>query len=177
MHSYAIPLAVLFDRDGTLIEDVPYNGDPRLVRPRPGARAALDRLRRRGIPIAVVTNQGGVGRGLLSLDQVAAVNQRAEDLLGPIATWVVCPHAPGAGCGCRKPRPGMILAAARRLGVPPSRCAVVGDIGSDMAAGRAAGARAILVPAPATLRPEVAAAGERAADLEQAVALLLSEPV
>jgi histidinol-phosphate phosphatase family protein len=167
------PLAVLFDRDGTLVEDVPYNGDPELVRPRPGARAALDRLRREAIPIAVVSNQSGVARGFLSRAQVEAVNCRVEELLGPIGTWVVCPHGPEDGCGCRKPRPGLVLKAAERLGVPPQRCVLVGDIGADVEAARAAGARGILVPTPVTRPEEVAAASEVASDLEAAVARVL----
>src|SRR6185312_8681525 len=70
------PHAVLFDRDGTLVVDVPYNGDPARVEPVPGARAALDRLRAAGIPTAVVSNQSGIGRGLLEPAQVEAVNRR-----------------------------------------------------------------------------------------------------
>jgi HAD superfamily hydrolase (TIGR01662 family) len=168
------PLAVLFDRDGTLVEDVPYNGDPALVRPRVGARAALDRLRRQSIPIAVVSNQSGVGRGLLSSAQVEAVNRRVEELVGPIGAWLVCPHAPEDACGCRKPLPGLVLEAAARLGVPPERCVLVGDIGADVEAALAAGARGILVPNAATRPEEVAAAPEVAPDLESAVARVLA---
>jgi HAD superfamily hydrolase (TIGR01662 family) len=167
------PLAVLFDRDGTLVEDVPYNGDPALVRPAAGARAALDRLRRESIPIAVVSNQSGVGRGLLSAAQVEAVNGRVEELLGPIGAWLVCPHAPEDACLCRKPQPGLVLEAAARLGVAPERCVLVGDIGADMEAALAAGARGILVPNAATRPEEVAAAPEVAPDLETAVARVL----
>jgi histidinol-phosphate phosphatase family protein len=166
-------LAVLFDRDGTLVEDVPYNGNPALVRVRSGARAALDRLRRESVPIAVVSNQSGVARGLLTRAEVEAVNRRVEELLGPIGVWLVCPHGPEDGCDCRKPRPGMILEAAARLGMPPDRCVVVGDIGADLEAARDAGARGILVPTPVTRPEEVAAAPEVAADLEAAVELLL----
>jgi HAD superfamily hydrolase (TIGR01662 family) len=166
-------LAVLFDRDGTLVEDVPYNGDPALVRPKPGARAALEQLRRRSIPIAVVSNQSGIGRGLLTPAQVEAVNRRVDELLGPMAAWLVCPHAPEDACRCRKPLPGLVLEAAARLGVPPERCVLVGDIGADMEAAEAAGARGILVPNAATRPEEVAAAPEVAADLETAVAWAL----
>ena len=164
---------MLFDRDGTLVEDVPYNGDPALVRPRTGARAALDRLRRESVPIAVVSNQSGVARGLLTPAEVEAVNRRVEELLGPIGTWLVCPHAPEDGCGCRKPRPGMVLEAAARLGTRPARCVVVGDIGTDLEAARAAGARGILVPTAVTRPEEIAAAPEVAPDLEAAVERLL----
>jgi D-glycero-D-manno-heptose 1,7-bisphosphate phosphatase len=168
------PAAVLLDRDGTLVRDMPYNGEPADVRVLPGVRRALDRLRAAGIPLGVVSNQSGVGRGLLSSEQVDAVNARVEELLGPFGVWAVCPHAPGAGCGCRKPAPGLVLRAAAELGVPAERCAVVGDIGADVDAARAAGARPILVPTPATRRAEVAAAPEVADDLGSAVDLLLA---
>jgi len=167
------PDAVLLDRDGTLVVDVPYNGDPAEVRPMPGARAALDRLRAEGVRLAVVSNQSGIGRGLLTEAEVAAVNRRVEELLGPLGPWLVCPHAPDAGCVCRKPAPGLVLAAAERLGVEPERCALVGDIGADVEAARAAGARGVLVPTPRTRPEEVEAAPERAGDLGEAVDLLL----
>lgn len=74
--------AVLFDRDGTLVEDVPYNGDPAAVRPMPTARAALQRLRRAGVRAGVVSNQSGIARGLITESQVRAVNARVDLLLG-----------------------------------------------------------------------------------------------
>ncbi|HEX2027998.1 MAG TPA: HAD-IIIA family hydrolase [Nitriliruptorales bacterium] len=158
--------AVLLDRDGTLVEDVPYNGDPAAVRPLPGTRAALDRLRAGGLCLAVVSNQSGLARGLLAPAEVAAVNARVEQLLGPFDGWFVCSHGPDDGCGCRKPAPGLLLAAAAELGVEPADCAMVGDIGADTEAAAAAGARPVLVPTPATRPEEVAAAMEVAADLE-----------
>lgn len=169
------PEAVLLDRDGTLVFDVPYNGDPKKVATVPGARAALDRLRRAGVPLALVSNQSGVARGLLTAEQVARVNRRVEELLGPLGPWAVCPHGPDEGCGCRKPAPGLILRAASELGVEPSRCAVIGDIGSDVEAARAAGARGVLVPTQKTRPEEVEAAPEVARDLGEAVNLLLGE--
>jgi histidinol-phosphate phosphatase family protein len=147
--------AVLFDRDGTLIRDVPYNGDPAAVEPMPGARSALDRLRAAGIRLGVVTNQSGIGRGLLSVSMVGAVNARVEELLGPFDTWQVCPHDGSAGCACRKPGPGLVLAAAAALGTPPPRCVVVGDIGLDVDAALAAGAAAVLIPTIVTRPDEV----------------------
>lgn len=165
--------AVLLDRDGTLVENVPYNGDPAQVRPLPGARAALDRLREAGIGLAVVSNQSAIGRGLLSRDQVNAVNRRVEELLGPIGHWLVCPHEPDDDCDCRKPRPGLVLRAAERLGVDPAACVVIGDIGADVEAAHAAGARGVLVPTPHTLRREIVAAPEVARNLSDAVERLL----
>jgi histidinol-phosphate phosphatase family protein len=167
------PDAVLLDRDGTLVVDVPYNGDPERVVPVAGARRAVDRLRAAGVRTAVVTNQSGIARGLLTPREVAAVNARVERLLGPLGPWLVCPHGPDHGCGCRKPRPGLVLEAAARLGVAPGRCALIGDIGADVQAATAAGARAVLVPNERTRPDEVAAAPETAATLEDAVELLL----
>jgi histidinol-phosphate phosphatase family protein len=168
--------AVLLDRDGTLVVDVPYNADPERVVPVPGARGALDRLRASGVLLAVITNQSGIGRGLMSADDVAAVNERVEALLGPLGPWLVCPHDPDAGCGCRKPRPGLVLEAASRLGLAPDRCAVVGDIASDIRAAAAAGARGVLVPNARTRTEEIVAAPEVAGDLDEAVDMLIGAP-
>ena len=109
---------------------------------RAGARCAglLDRLRAAGLPLAVVSNQSGIGRGLLTREAVDAVNRRVEELLGPFAGFYVCPHAPEDGCDCRKPKPKLILDAARALGVDPACCVVVGDRESDVEAARNAGA-------------------------------------
>jgi histidinol-phosphate phosphatase family protein len=167
------PAAVLLDRDDTLIVDVPYNGDPAKVEPMPGAHEALDALRAAGIPTAVVSNQSGIGLGLLSEQQVRAVNARTEELLGPLGPWVVCPHAPEDGCRCRKPAPGLIREAARLLGVAPRRCVMIGDILADVEAARGAGARGVLVPTPRTRPEDVAAAREVAVDLRSAVALAI----
>jgi histidinol-phosphate phosphatase family protein len=168
-----IPKAVLFDRDGTLVVDVPYNGDPGRVVAMPGAREAVGRLRAAGVATAVVSNQSGVARGQIRAEQVGAVNRRVEELVGAVGPWFVCMHGPGDGCGCRKPAPGLVKAAAAELGVDPADCVVIGDIGSDMEAARAAGARAVLVPTAVTRAEEVAAAPVVAPDLVAAVELLL----
>jgi histidinol-phosphate phosphatase family protein len=169
------PEAVLLDRDGTLVVNVPYNGDPEQVVPISGAREALDRLRAAGVPLGVVSNQSGVARGLLTRDEVEAVNGRIEELLGPLGPWIYCPHGPDDGCFCRKPAPGLVYEAAQKLGVNPERCAVIGDIGADVEAARAAGARGILVPTGRTLPEEIESASEAAPDLGAAVDLLLGE--
>lgn len=167
----ARPAAVLFDRDGTLIVDVPYNNDPDQVTPMPKAREAVDLLRALNIPIGIVSNQSGVARGLVEPVALARVNRRVEDLLGPFDVWAICPHL--SDCFCRKPRPGLIRRAAARFGVSPAECAMIGDIGSDMEAARNAGARGILVPTPMTRIDEIAAAPEVAEDIAAAVGLLL----
>src|SRR3954465_6471865 len=96
------PRAVLFDRDGTLVHDVPYNGDPALVKPVDGARAAVAAVRAAGLATGVVTNQSGIARGLLTRDQVDAVNAEVDRRLGPFGSWQICPHSPDDGCSCRK---------------------------------------------------------------------------
>ncbi len=166
--------AVLFDRDGTLIRDVAYNGDPDRVEPMPGAAAAVRAARRHGLAVAMITNQSGIARGRFSRADADAVNARVEALLGPFDAVRLCPHGEGDGCGCRKPAPGLVLAVAARLGVSPHECVVVGDIGTDVAAARAAGTRAVLVPTPQTRAAELA--GVRvAADLPDAVRMITGE--
>ncbi|MDB5092885.1 MAG: hydrolase, HAD-superfamily, subfamily [Candidatus Eremiobacteraeota bacterium] len=170
-----IPRAVLFDRDGTLVVDLPFNRDPDRVEPMPGAAAALAMLRAAGVPTAVVSNQNGVALGRVTRDDVDALNARIDGLLGPLGPVFVCTHLPGEGCRCRKPAPGLLEAAARQLGVRLRDCVVVGDIGADIEAARAAGARAILVPTAVTRAEEIAAAPVVARDLEHAVRLILGE--
>ncbi|GAA1689154.1 hypothetical protein GCM10009733_101980 [Nonomuraea maheshkhaliensis] len=169
------PGAVLFDRDGTLIRDVPYNGDPALVEPMPGAAEALGRLRRADVAVAVVTNQSGVAKGLLSPDEMDQVNAKVEELLGPFDAWAICVHDDTDGCTCRKPAPGLVIRAAAVLDVSPRDCVVVGDIGRDMEAAKAAGARGILVPTPQTLEAEIQRAAEVADDLADVVDRVLND--
>jgi D-glycero-D-manno-heptose 1,7-bisphosphate phosphatase len=166
------PRAVLFDRDGTLVVDVPYNSDPAQVQVMPTTAVTLRMLRAAKIPIGVMTNQSGIGRGILTDAEVAAVNHRVDELLGPFDVWEVCPHGPDDECDCRKPRPGMILAAARELGVAPADIAVVGDIGADIQAATAAGARGVMVPTRQTRVEDVRDATLVAPDVASAVALL-----
>jgi HAD superfamily hydrolase (TIGR01662 family) len=164
-----LPDLVLFDRDGTLVHDFPYNGDPDWIRPVDGAKEALDRLRARGVRVGVVSNQSGVARGLITRPQVEACNARLAELLGPFDVIRYCPHGPDDGCACRKPAPGMVKDACADLGLDPARCVVIGDIAADVDAATAAGAVGILVPTPVTRRSEVAAAPHTAPSLPAAV--------
>lgn len=172
------PLAVLLDRDDTIIEDRHYLNDPGGVQPMAGADGALRRLRDRGLLLAIVSNQSGVAKGLITPDQLAAVNERVDEVLGPFDAWQVCVHDDADGCECRKPAPGMVLAAADALGVDPARCVLIGDTGGDVDAALSAGAGAVLVPTERTLRHEITDARVRArvaADLSGAVSLVLRE--
>jgi histidinol-phosphate phosphatase family protein len=138
----ARPDLVLLDRDGVILEHVePYVLRHEDVRPLAGALDAVATLLRTGIKVAVVTNQSPIGRGMVSrgfVDEVhatlAAGLPADHDL-----TFYVCPHVPADGCACRKPAPGLLLAAARDHGVTPARSWMVGDHDTDLEAGRAAG--------------------------------------
>jgi HAD superfamily hydrolase (TIGR01662 family) len=170
------PAAVLFDRDDTIIRDVPYNGDPARVAPMPGAAVAVARVRAAGIPVGIVSNQSGIARGRLTPEAVDAVNARVAELLGPFDVVTYCPHGPGDGCACRKPAPGLVRRAAAVLRVEAADCVVIGDIGADVGAARAAGARGILVPTARTRPEEVLEAREVASDVLEAVELALGTP-
>jgi histidinol-phosphate phosphatase family protein len=165
--------ALLVDRDGTLVVDVPYNGDPARVQPLPGAVEAVQEARGAGLPVGVVTNQSGLARGAFTVEDMAAVHARIDEIFGAFDAWAVCPHGPGEGCACRKPGGGSVRAAADMLGVEPQDCVLVGDIGADVEAAAAAGARGVLVPATATRSAEIAAAPVVCRDLGTAVAYLL----
>lgn len=172
----APPLAFLFDRDDTLIEDVPYLADPEKVQPMPGVETMLPRLRAAGARLGVISNQSGVAKGLISPAELAAVNARVEALLGPFHTWQICVHEENDGCSCRKPAPGLIREAAHALGVAADRCVVIGDTGADLLAAEAAGARGILVPTAKTCPEEVRRAHREAMvarDLTEAVRLAM----
>ncbi|MFJ4282320.1 HAD-IIIA family hydrolase [Streptomyces massasporeus] len=167
---------VLFDRDGTLVEDVPNNADPDRVRPVEGAREALGLLRRRGIRTGVVTEQPGVAGGLLTDADVRRVNHRVEELLGPFDVFAVCPHGPDDGCHCRRPRPGMLLWAGGRVCTGPDDLVVVGSTAAGAQAARRAGAHGILVPNGHTRPEETARADHVAPDLLTAVRAVLDGP-
>lgn len=167
---------ILFDRDATLVVDMPYNGDPARVEPMPTALEAVARAREAGMALGVVTNQSGIARGLLDRAQVEAVNARIDDLFGGFDVWIVCPHAPDDGCRCRKPAPGMVYDAAETLRLPADSLAVIGDIGTDLGAATAAGSRSVLVPTPLTRAEETATATLTAPTLLAAVELLIPMP-
>lgn len=147
---------VFLDKDGTLIEDLPYNVVPERVRFAPGAREAVRLLGSAGFSLAVVTNQSGVARGYFdetALDELGRyLATQVEALGGRLAGFYACPHLPDGAvaeytgaCDCRKPLPGLLVRAARDLGADLSASWFVGDTWMDVAAGRAAGCRTILV--------------------------------
>lgn len=143
--------AAFLDRDGTLIEDLDYLGDPDGVKLLPGVARAVRKLTDAGIPIIVVTNQSGIGRGYFSDDDYRAVEARVGETIrsegAEILATYYCPHAPDLDppCDCRKPAAGMFEAAAREHGIDLSASLFVGDRPRDVVAGIAAGGTGILV--------------------------------
>ncbi|MGE5638715.1 MAG: D-glycero-alpha-D-manno-heptose-1,7-bisphosphate 7-phosphatase [Clostridia bacterium] len=142
----AVTPAVFLDKDGTLVEDVPYNVDSARVRLGPGAEAAVRSLAAHGYRLIVVSNQGGVGLGRLRETDLVVLNGRLQRLLdGALAGFYYCTHHPRAGCDCRKPRPGLIFRAAAEQRLDLARSWMIGDILDDVEAGRRAGCRTCLI--------------------------------
>ncbi|WP_088893651.1 D-glycero-alpha-D-manno-heptose-1,7-bisphosphate 7-phosphatase [Leptolyngbya ohadii] len=148
--------AVFLDKDGTLIKDVPYNVDPNLIRWSDGAIEALHQLHIAGYKLFVITNQSGVARGYFEEKALAIVEQHLTQELArfgiPLAGFYYCPHHPqgtiapyAMNCFCRKPEPGLILRAAADHQIDLSQSWFIGDILNDVAAGRSAGCRTILM--------------------------------
>lgn len=158
---------VVLDRDGTLVIDRGYLSDPGGLEFEPGASAGLRWLYSHGYRLVVISNQSGVGRGLFTLEQLASVNARlnamVEDSGARLEGIYCCPHAPDAGCACRKPAPGLLLQSASDLGFNPESAVVIGDKESDVEFGRLAGATTIRIAAdepgtPGGTRPDFMAA-------------------
>jgi histidinol-phosphate phosphatase family protein len=150
--------AVFLDRDGVLNEVRLDDGGPRPpssaadLRVAEGAREALERLRKAGFALVMVTNQPDVPRGATTRDAVEEINATLRARL-PIDAVYVCYHDTADGCDCRKPRPGMLRQAADELGLDLSRSWLVGDRWVDVAAARAAGVASALVEQPYSWRP------------------------
>jgi histidinol-phosphate phosphatase family protein len=140
---------VIFDRDGTLIEHVPYLADPKKIRFKPDLVTGLVALRNAGFLFGMVTNQSVVGRGIATLKQVNEINSIITDFLamnGLIFEFVlVCPHAPNDGCDCRKPNIGLGIKAVKDFGLFPEASYMIGDQESDMVFGKELGCRVIQV--------------------------------
>jgi histidinol-phosphate phosphatase family protein len=139
--------AIFVDRDGTIMQDADYCSDPKQVQIFPGVPEALGRLKAAGFKLIIITNQSGIGRGLITMEQYRAVEAKVLRELGLdlIETTYFCPDVPGQHSSCRKPAPGMILQAAREHGVDLSRSFFIGDKEIDAECGHNAGVRTIRV--------------------------------
>lgn len=162
----ALRPAALLDRDGTINVKPPDGAwvtHPDGLMLLDGAAAAIARLNAAGIPVAVVSNQRGIDAGVMSEDDLAAVNARLAELLAVegahVDLWLHCPHGRDV-CDCRKPRPGMLLEALETLGADAAASVMVGDAATDVAAATAAGVPGVRI-GPAGELPSLAAAVER----------------
>ncbi|MGI9391220.1 MAG: D-glycero-beta-D-manno-heptose 1,7-bisphosphate 7-phosphatase [Boseongicola sp.] len=141
---------VVLDRDGVINkESASFIKTPEEWIPIPGSLDAIARLTLAGIPFFVATNQSGVGRGLFTLETLEAIHEKmrlaVEEAGGDLAGIFFCPHAPGARCDCRKPRPGLLRQIEQRFSCSLSGSPIIGDSARDLEAAAAVDGRPILV--------------------------------
>ncbi len=137
--------ALFIDRDGTLIVNRHYLVDPELVELLPGAAELVRLAKRNEFLVIVISNQSGVARGLMSLEDVGRVNDRLSDLCPGIDAKLFCPHGPDDNCNCRKPKLGLLEEARRVFEVDLDNSLMVGDSAGDIEFGRSAGLSTVLV--------------------------------
>ena len=152
----ALRPAIFLDKDGTVLQDVPYNVDPANMIFAPGAAAGLARLALLGVPLYVITNQPGIALGRFCLDDLADMQQHLSQMFTQAGATLdglyFCPHHPegtvpqyACECECRKPAPGLLLHAAKQHGIDLARSWLIGDILNDIEAGNRAGCQTILI--------------------------------
>ena len=141
---------VILDRDGVINENPEgYVTTPDEWRPIPGSLEAIAKLHQGDWHVVVASNQSAIGRGLITLEDLSKIHRKMdralEELGGRIDGLFFCPHAPDAGCNCRKPKPGLLEDITRRLHAELGGVPFIGDTQKDVDAARAAGAQAMLV--------------------------------
>jgi D-glycero-D-manno-heptose 1,7-bisphosphate phosphatase len=141
--------AIFMDRDGTLLDEIGYMYHSGLYRALPWTTGAVRRINESGMRAVLITNQSGIGRGYFPESTVHEVHRILHRDLAEEGAHLdaiyFCPHRPDENCGCRKPRPGMLLQASLEMKIDLSRSFMIGDRYSDIKAGAAAGAKSILV--------------------------------
>jgi D-glycero-D-manno-heptose 1,7-bisphosphate phosphatase len=141
--------AIVLDRDGTMVIDRHYLDDPQGLEFEPNAAEGLRRMYERGHRLVVITNQSGIGRGLFSVERLAAIHARLGAMVkeagAQLAGIYYCPHTPEDGCSCRKPGSQLLLRAAADLGFDPAESVVIGDKMSDVEFGARLGAATVLI--------------------------------
>ncbi|MCW7536312.1 HAD family hydrolase [Aquabacterium sp. A7-Y] len=177
--------AVFLDKDGTVVENVPYNVDPAQLRFTPHAVEGLQMLADEGYRLIMITNQPGVGLGLFDMAALTRLQHALAERLAQhglvLDGFYACTHAPGldasrAPCECRKPAPGLLLQAAQELGLDLEQCWMVGDILDDIEAGRRAGCRTVMLDVgneTVWRTSELRVPHHRAPDLGEAARLIL----
>ena len=148
--------AIFLDKDGTLVEDVPYNVEPQKIRLCAGAAAGVRSLYQAGYQIFIITNQSGIALNYFPETALVEVHQHLQSVLAangvPLSGFYYCPHHPdgsvsgyAVACECRKPKPGLLMQAAQEHQINLSQSWMIGDILNDVEAGRLAGCRTILI--------------------------------
>ena len=172
--------AVFLDRDGVLNHAVVRAGKPyppasveemRIVKDAP---ASLGRLKERGFLLLVVTNQPDVARGTQSMEAIREMHRAMGKAL-PLDEFLVCPHDDRDGCGCRKPKPGLLLEAQRQYGIDLPGSFLVGDRWRDIDAGHAAGCRTVLLDQGYDERGPTEPPDARVVSLQEAVDCILRQ--
>jgi len=152
---------IFIDRDDTLIYDVPYLNEPERVKLTPGAGRTLAKLREKGFGVIVISNQSGIGRGIITLEQLNAVNMRMKELLAAdgceLDDIFFCPHKPTDNCPCRKPRTGMLEQACAKYAVDLRHSVMVGDSQGDIDMGKAFGLKTVQIRLPELNKPDAMA--------------------
>lgn len=182
-----LPQAVLLDRDGVINVDSPdYILTPAQWQPIPKSVEAIAQLNQAGIRVAICSNQSALGRGLLNEPTYQAISARMHDVLAKgnahIDAVFICPHAPEAGCHCRKPKPGLIEQTLAHWSLKPQDVIFIGDSHRDLQAGAAAGVTSWLVRTGNGKQTEAIMTQERTSktatfdDLHAAVQALLNGP-
>jgi D-glycero-D-manno-heptose 1,7-bisphosphate phosphatase len=172
----ALSPAVFVDRDGTIMEDCDYCSDPKDVKIFSGVADAMRRLKARGFKLIVITNQSGIGRGLMTVEQYRAVEAEVlRQLDGLIDATYFCPDVPGQDSSCRKPAPGMILQAKRQHEIDLSGSFFIGDKEIDVECGRNAGVRTIRVQTGFQPDTKGSAADWVAGDFAAAAEIILTQ--
>ena len=191
-HSSLSNKAVFLDRDGTVITDLEYLGDPDKIEFLPGSVDALSSLQKNGYLLVVITNQSGVARGFFDEATCRAVNDRFSQLLSDeniiLSGIYYCPHLPGATvkeydrvCDCRKPAKGLFLKAAQELSIDFKSSWAVGDSLRDLKPAKELGARTVLVltgkgPEQAGHADATSTADVTAPTLSEAARIILESP-
>ena len=161
-----LPSAVFLDRDGTIIEDAHYLSKPEQVRLIPGAADAIARANAAMVPVIVITNQSGIGRGILTDEDHERITARLNELLNEAAARIdatyYCPHTPEEACDCRKPGTLLFRNAATQLGIDLKRALYIGDKLRDIEPAFSFGGQGVLIPSPETPPSDILTAVERA---------------
>lgn len=172
---------VFLDRDGTVIQDPP---DERVeseaeIKLFPDSISALKKLADNGFSAILITNQAGISEGRLSQDDFQRINNKVVAMLETsgikILKTYMCPHGPDEGCECRKPKPTMILRAAKDFGLDLETTFMVGERRSDVLAGKSAGTKTILVHTARNKQDEAPEADYQAQNLTEAVNQIIAD--